>query len=632
MATDVPGVISQAQDTAAALAKQAGDMVSRSMLAYDTRYEFAPLPLELSVRDVDFVIGAPPAYNGEHFIAPAEPGAMPDMLPLPDLEVGEAPALRAEKPRITEPRLPAQLAQFYGQAPSLSGISVPAAPAALQSLNITPPELSEIHVPGAPVVQAPEFTAVRPLTDLPDPGDLAAQYRQDFTDQSSRMARTLDGELDAYLAKINPQFHSQMAAIEDRLSKYLAGGTGFRPEVEDAIWNRAADKTNAEFLRLRDTAYADAARRGFTLPSGAVHSSVMQARQAAADANARAAMDIAIKQAEIEQANLQFAVTQSVNLRQVALQSTQAWAGSLVQLNAQALQFAQGILQAAIALYDLRVKIVQARVQIYQAEAEVYQYRLKAVLAVYDIYQAQIEGLKAQVSVDAAKVQAFSAQASAYGALANAYKAVIDGVATKAQIEKLKVESFGAEVNAYQARVQAKAAEWQGYKAQLEGQMTRVEAYKAEVQAYGQEVDAFKARVQAKSTQIQAVSSANEAAARTYQAAVAAYGALVQGRSEAVRAEINSYESTIKAWTAGVQAQEAKARVRIAINSAVAQTTISAYQQQTQTAISNAQMNYQRMADVAKVASSGADVYARMASSALSGMNALAASSEVKSL
>ena len=44
-------------------------------------------------------------------------------------------------------------------------------------------------------------------------------------------------------------------------------------------------------------------------------------------------MDIAVKQAEIEQANLQFAVTQSMNLRQVALQATQAWAGNLLQIN-----------------------------------------------------------------------------------------------------------------------------------------------------------------------------------------------------------------------------------------------------------------------------------------------------------
>lgn len=169
----------------------------------------------------------------------------------------------------------------------------------------------------------------------------------------------------------------------------------------------------------------DAARWGFTLPTGALHSTLVQSRRAAADASARAAMDIAIKHAEIEQANLQFAVTQSANLRQVALQATQSWAGNLVQINGQFLQFAQGVLQAAISLYDVRVKIVQLQVQIYQ-EAEVHQHRLKAVL-VYEIYQAQIEGSRRRSASTWRRSRAFEAQAGALATLATAYKAVIDG-------------------------------------------------------------------------------------------------------------------------------------------------------------------------------------------------------------
>lgn len=138
-------------------------------------------------------------------------------------------------------------------------------------------------------------------------------------------------------------------------------------------------------------------------------------------------MDIALKQAELEQNNLQFAVSQSMQLRQMVIGASQQWAGNLVQLNAQALQFAQGVLQATVELYDIKVKIVQARVEIYRAEAQVYEYRLKAVLAAYDVFKSQVDALRAQVDVDVARVQAFTSQVNAYGALANAYKAVIDG-------------------------------------------------------------------------------------------------------------------------------------------------------------------------------------------------------------
>ena len=51
-----------------------------------------------------------------------------------------------------------------------------------------------------------------------------------------------------------------------------------------------------------------------------------------------------------------------------------------------------------------------------------------------------------------------------------------------------------------------------------------------------------------------------------------------------------------------------------------------------QIAISNAEMNYKRMSDLSTVGTSGAKVFGDMASSALSGMNSLAAAIEQTSL
>ena len=628
MATDVNAIITSAQATAKELATASAGMVDRAMSAFDTRYEIAPGEMPLSFTDVNFEVGEAPSYSGAHFEAPAEPGAAPELQAIPSAITDGAPTLTATKPSFTLPSTPSELPGFSGSAPTLSDLYIPPAPDALSSLNITPPELTKIVVPDAPKVVLPEFDAMRPDTDIAAPSDFATQYRADFREQGAALRSDLDGAIDAYLAKINPRFAEQMASIESRLATYIKGGTGFSPEVENAIFARAQDKNNDEYLRTRDTVYLEGARRGFTLPNGAIMSSAIQARQAAADNNARAAMEIAIKQAELEQNNLQFAVTQSMQLRQMVIGASQQWAGNLVQLNSQALQFAQGVLQATVDLYDIKVKIVQARVEVYRAEAQVYEYRLKAVLAAYDVFKAQVDALRAQVDVDVAKVQAFTSQVNAYGALANAYKAVIEGIATKAQIEKLRVESFGAEVQAYSAKVAGKTAEWQGFKAQVEGQVAKVEAYKAEVQAYGQEVDAYKAKVQARSTEIQAVGQSNESAARTYTAAVQAYTALVEGRSAAVTAEINSFDSTLKAYTAGVSAKEAEARIKVENIRAKGQVAVSAYGQQANVVIANAQMNYKRMSDVASVATHGAGVYASMTSSALAGINSLAAATE----
>lgn len=633
MATDVNGIIEKAQETAKDMASEAAGMITKAQMAFDTRYEIGVGAIETGIDNLgNLNVTAPSPFRGQPFQPPTAPGPAPTALPIPPVDVGGLPTNDAKKPTTVMPQVPSPFVQFTKQAPSMNSLIVPGAPDALMNLNMTPPELTDITVPGAPVVQLPAFDAIRPLTNLPEPGDLAAQYRQDFSDQSNSLVRTIEGEVDVYMAKINPRFKEQMAAIEDRLATYMKGGSALSAAVQNDIFEKALDKTNLEYQRARDGAYEEGARRGFTMPGGAVFSAVTQARQGAADNAARVAMEIAVKQAELEQQNLQFAVTQSTNLRQVVIQAAQEWAGQLVQINAQALQFAQGVLQAAIDLYDLRIKIVQARVQIYQAEAEVYQHRLKAVLAVYDAYQAHIEGLKAQVSVDTARVQAFSAQASAYGALANAYKAVIDGVATKAQIERLKVEAFGAEVQAYQASTQAKAAEWQGYRAQLEGEVSKVEAYKAEVQAYGQEVEAYKATIQAKSAMAQAVGLSNESAAKSYQAAVSGYTALVQGKSVESAAYIHSYDSELKGWEAKFKAEEARAKVAAANAVAIGTVNVAAYKAQSDVAISNAQMNYKKMSDLSQVGVAGARVFGTMASSALSGMNSLAAAIETSSL
>lgn len=633
MAVDVQGIINSAQTTAREMANNASTMVQSAVRAFDTRYELGQGNIPLSLTDVQIDLPQISPYTGARFEAPDSPGQPDALLPVPELLNEALPASKVSKPTFVEPPRPSDTPSVtLGSAPSIGSIYIPPAPDALMNFEIEVPTLTDIVVPKAPAVTLPAFDAQRPNVALTDPGDLTEQYRIDFADQGNSLRSALESAVDAQLAKINPRFHEQMDAIETRLAKYLKGGTALPPEVEDAIFNRAADKTNAEYLRTRDAAYGEAAARGFTLPSGAVYSAVIQARQAAADNNARAAMEIAIKQAELEQQNLQFAVTQSMNLRQIVLNTSMAWAGNLVQLNAQALQFAQGVLQAAVDIYDIKVKIAQAQVQVYQAEAQVYEYRLKAVLAVYDVYAAEVKALEAQVGVDQARVQAFTARMSGYGALANAYKAMLEGVATKAQIEKIKVDAFGTQVQAYSAAVQGKTAEWQAYKAQLEGNVAKFDAYKAEVQAYSVEVDAYKTRVEASAKRVEAVAAANESSRRQYEAAVSAYSALVHGQSSAVQAELGSYEVNLKHAIAVVNAQEAKARQKLASMTAMGNVAVSAYQTNAQIAIANAQMNYKRMNDTASVILSGAKAYGDMAGSALSGINSLAAGIEQTSL
>jgi len=573
-----------------------------------------------------FSIGSAPAYTGLHYEAPAQTfGAAPVMELVPPSEYGEPPVLSAVNPGFSTPIIPAELHQLDATKPTLDSLYVPPAPDALYELNLIPPTLTNITVPPAPTVDLPEFMAATPDTTVLAPSDFAEKFAADYADMSVSMRNALDGAMDAHLLQINPEYHKQMAALEAKLSTYMSGGTALPVEVEQAIYNRARDKINGEYLKARDQIMKDGASRGFTIPGGAQYSALAQSRQSAADNNARAAMDIAIKQAEMEQTNIQFAITQSANLRTAVMQAMVSWFSNLIQLNGQSIEYAKSVLQAAIALYETMVKIAVARIEIYKAEAQVYEIRLKAVLAVYDVYLAEVKALEAQVNIDRARVDAFSAQANAYAALANAYKAVIDGVAAKANIEKLKVDIFHAEVQAFSAEVGAKQAEWQGFTAQVQGETAKLGAYETEVKAYSTEVQAYATQIQAYKTEVEAVTAKNEGAYRTYGAAVQAYTALVGGASEAVKAEVSAYSAEIQGYVALASAQEAAAKSRVAEYEATVRNQIGLYNTNAHIAVATMNGYNQYMTSAAQVAVSAAEVYASMAGSSLAGLNALAA-------
>ena len=634
MATDVNGVIEAAQSTAREMAEKAGNMVDNAMRAFDFRMVPGGMGMPISFTDARMETGEVPIYSGARFEPPPEPEQLPALTPIPGY-VAPAPAdryLLADMPGPGEFQTPGEVPALSAAPPSINDVEIPPEPAALADVTIDPPQLRDFTIPGVPDVALPGFDVERPDTYIDAPGDFVAQYRLDFADQGHSLRASLEGSIDGYLAKINPRFAEQMAALEDKLAKYAEGGTALSPSVESAIWARAADRTNADYLRARDTAYADSAARGFTMPGGAVLSAVTQARQAAADANARASLDIAIRQAEMEQQNVQFALTQSANLRQLVLGAAQQWAGTLVQLNGQALQFASGVMQATIELYGMKIKIVQARIEVYRTEAQVYEYRLKAALSAYDAYRAHIDAIKAGVEVDAARVQAFVAKMNSYAAIANVYRARLDGVTAKASIEKIKADLFGAQVQGYAAQVQGYSAAWAGYRARVEGKSAEWQAYGHKVQAFSAQVDAQRSEIQARLAEIEATAKTNAAVASAYSSRVDGYEALVRGKSAAVQAEVMSFDSTIKAYSAGVHAQEAKARVDLANTEGKSRVAISSYEAESRTFLAAAQMEYKRMTDVAAVATAGAKVHGDMASSALAGMNALASASETRSL
>ena len=265
---------------------------------------------------------------------PSEPTNALVFQDISPVETGTLPELTAEAPTITLPTEPAALAQFTQAAPTINTSFVfPEPPSQLMNPLIDAPTITTRSEPDKPQVLLPGFEAVAPTNTTEAPTDLQGSFDAAYRNAAPSTIAMLEGQVDAMLAKYNPKFHEQMAAIESQLEVFLQGGTGFTPAVENAIYERARAKSNAEGRRVRDTAYTEAARMGFSMPTGALLSAVQVARQAASDNNAQAGREIVIKQAELEQQNLQFAVTQSTNLRQIMVSASLNYHQNLITIN-----------------------------------------------------------------------------------------------------------------------------------------------------------------------------------------------------------------------------------------------------------------------------------------------------------
>jgi hypothetical protein len=556
---------------------------------------------------------------------PQAPSSMLVFQDISAIEAGVAPVLTAEAPELTMPSLPSQLAEFTSQMPSVElNVQFPNAPDLILPES---PILQDRAAPIAPTTVLPAFGGQLPV-DVPNaPVDMSGQFNAAYHTAAPEFISMVNGYVDAELHKINPEYHNQMARIETQLATYLNGGTGIKPAVENAIYERARGKNDSEARRVRDAAYGEAASRGFSLPTGVLMSSMQQARQAGADNNARAAGDIVIMQAEMEQKNLQFAVTTSANLRTAMLNATLSYMQNLTQLNGQALDYAKNMLGAIVEMYNISVKVYSAKLDAYKAEAAVFETLMRAALAGIEIYKAEIDALKTLAQVDMVKIDVYKARIDVLTSLSNMYKTQVEAVVSKASLEKLKIDVFQAQVQAYGAQVQAKSSEYQGYTAAINGEKSKVEYFGEQVKAYNAQVQGYKATIDAKSEVVKAASLTNESRARMYTASLSGYQSIVQANGEIARTKLENQRQHLVSFQAKVNAQVSKAQVQNEYYKSASMVGIENAKLWMTTAIESAKVQQAYGASIAQLHNSNASIHGQLASSAMSGMNSLAVES-----
>lgn len=585
-----------------------------------------PLPIDPPIPDDP---GDVPEYEGQQFTRQGTLPRAPTLAAARNYISPTSPGVAPSTVAYTEPTKPngePDTALIEGVPVLSTDFDVPDAPDLEAEIQgIIAPVLTDIEIPDAPTFQAPEFLGVRPSVDLEAPTDLDVTMRQQFERISPIMRDAVNSEIDAYLLRINPEYHNAMASIESRLATYMQGGTALSTEIEDAIYNRTQDKVNADAQRARDKAWGEAARAGFTIPPAILLTQVQDIDQERRNNNVRAATDIAIKQAELEQQNLQFAVTTSANLRQTALNAALSYYSGLVQINGQALEYSRSILDAVVKAFDIAARKAEVEARLYEADANIYEARLKGALAVFEAYTAQVRALEAQANVDQARVSAYRARIEAVQAEANVYRARVDASVARAQLERTKIDLYQAKVQAYGAQTNAYTARWQGYAAAVQGEVAKQQASAEQLKAFQARVQAFEAEVRARSVEVESAARVNESKVRAYSAEVEGFAAANRAESEAVQAEVASFDATIRAYQGKAQAVAERSRAFIARYEAIIKGLHNTAQIYLEHFRSVDQITAQRIGATAQLATASANVYASTAQAALSGLNTLAA-------
>lgn len=556
---DAQAIIDNAQGFAADAAREA----NAALLEVRNAIIAAPFPSEFTASvDLEGLIESL-ATTAEELISDlveasefqeelAEPdGGPPIVDPLDDIpeasiqtEFGDAPGISTKG--LFKTQLPGGFAEDPPTEPP--GIDATFPPITEPTINsIGEPNLIKIG-DDLNTYQVPTYQQINPFPIFneegpgtpPDPPErVLERYEEAYRRMVPEMKAFVDGCMQTFLDRFDVNHIAHMENLNDRIDQYLEGGSGFNEQVEQAIYDRGRGRVHAENRATEQTAWDQIAQKGYTMPQGALVREVRRSHGEAANRNGALAMDIVKLQGELEQKNLQFAMAQSIALRTSIRNASIQYATALLQVNRDALQYAQQFVDAVIKVYELQVTAWQSSIEYLRARISLYEARLRAALADVEIFKAEIEALGLITEVNKNKVEVFQQQIELE-------KTKVELFAEKIRVQSVEIGRRQALVSIYQglvqsysAKVQAKSAEFSAFSAAIDGD-------KAALQAQVAAIDGYRAKVEGISVANQAALTVSTAKAENNRAIVDKFRAEMDGFIQQYRANQIEFEGKVQ--------------------------------------------------------------------------------------
>lgn len=479
---------------------------------------------------------------------------IPDMPALPDIDL----TIPANMPGALDATMGnVQIDDFDVEAPTLS---FPATPTLTIGTAPVLPEVRDVAVPDAPTIalpDAPEFLALQTHTF----GGI--NLHEDWLDKLDEIPELSIMQPVPFSYSPGAKYASQLLDnLKATLNARIQGGTGLAPAVEQAIWDRSRDRETVLALAREQEVMRGAEALGFALPSGVMAGQLADVRREYHDKLSGLSRDIAIKQAEMEQANLQQATTLALQLETTLLDDC-------YKLEMLAFETAKTAADNAIAAHNAALEHFKALLAGYQAYASAYDTVIKAELNKVEVFKALLSAEETKANINRALVERFKAEIDGAMAAVQIYQARVGAAKTLVELEGTRIQAGAEQVKAFVATVNAETAKADMYRAAVGAEGTKVEAFSALTRAYASKVGAqaekarveiakLGARVQAKGlewdgwkAQLSAASAEVEAAARKSSIIVDGYRIGASAAEAQAGAISRIWESNIKQYEAG---------------------------------------------------------------------------------
>ena len=479
---------------------------------------------------------------------------IPDMPRLPDIDLD----IPVDMPGALDATMGnVQIDDFDVEAPVLN---FPATPNLTIGTAPALPEVRDVAMPDAPTIvlpDAPEFLALQTHTF----GGI--NLHEDWLDKLDEIPELSIMQPVPFSYSPGAKYASQLLDnLKATLNARIQGGTGLAPAVEQAIWDRARDRETMLALAKEQEVLRGAEALGFALPSGVMAGQLADARREYHDKLSGLSRDIAIKQAEMEQANLQQATALALQLESTLLDDC-------YKLEMLAFETAKTAADNAIAAHNAAIEHFKALLAGYQAYASAYDTVIKAELNKVEVFKALLSAEETKANINRALVERFKAEIDGAMAAVQIYQARVGAAKTLVELEGTRIQAGAEQVKAFVATVNAKTAEADLYKTQASAEGMKVEAFRALTGAYAAKVGAqaekarveiakLGARVQAKGLEwdgwkarLSAASAEVEAAARKSSIIVDGYRIGATAAEAQAVAYMRRWEADIKQYEAG---------------------------------------------------------------------------------